>query len=45
MIAWFNASWQVIPIYSAALLIAIGAVSALRVRRLESDRKAATFAS
>ena len=43
---YFNASWQVIfPIYSVALLITIAAVSMLRVRRQESDRKAATFAS
>ncbi len=43
---YFGASWKVIfPIYTAALLITVVAVTTLQVARKESEHQAATFAS
>lgn len=43
---YFGASWKVIfPIYAAALLITVLAVSGLHVPKQESEHKAATFGS
>jgi fucose permease len=43
---YFGASWKVIfPIYAAAILVTLLAVSALRVERREPDKKAATLRS